>query len=133
MFFVLLSGVVQVYVPRFRDDGDITLLKDGHRRQPQRQQHTMNDLTSNSESPTNQPSPPDCPPSLDNPKWNAITITVNSPQQVLIAADTDLRAKGHLTFYPGDEETVALQIPLRGGGLGSSYTVVHEGACTGEE
>ncbi|KIX95594.1 uncharacterized protein Z520_08714 [Fonsecaea multimorphosa CBS 102226] len=69
-------------------------------------------------------------------KWDTITITPGSPHQILIAADTDPRARGHLTFYPGDGETVALQIPFRRGAAGSplpAHRVVHEGACWGDE
>ncbi|ETN45635.1 uncharacterized protein HMPREF1541_09467 [Cyphellophora europaea CBS 101466] len=47
----------------------------------------------------------------------------------------DVLGKGHLTFYPGDEESVALQVPLAEGwdlesevGEGR-WEVVREGAC----
>lgn len=71
-----------------------------------------------------------------------ITSTRNS---VILALDTDLRASGHLTFYPGRTETVALQIPLSsslhlfdtpdGSGKrplavsGINYEVVKNGPC----
>lgn len=64
---------------------------------------------------------------------------------VILALDTDLRAPGHLTFYPGQTETVALQIPLSsssqlddtpdGSGKrplamsGINYEVVKNGPC----
>ncbi|OAP60600.1 hypothetical protein AYL99_05602 [Fonsecaea erecta] len=73
-------------------------------------------------------------PHPDDPAWETITITPGSPQQILVAADTDPRARGHLTFYPGDGETVALQIPFsRDAAEGPAHAVVHEGACRGDE
>ncbi len=109
MFFVLLSGVAQVYVPG--------------RNCPN---HLHAEHVHDNEGPA-QPLPND-------QSWDAITITPGNTQQVLIAADTDARSLGHLTFYPGDGETVALQITLRDGGLEElGYKVVHEGGCTGDE
>ncbi|OAL23039.1 hypothetical protein AYO20_11101 [Fonsecaea nubica] len=121
MFFVLLSGVAQVYVPR-RDGGDSggsgfeesspPPLRNQHRRQQQSYLATQ--------------SPPR--PHPTDPRWDTITITSGSAQQILVAADTDPRASGHLTFYPGDGDSVALQIPFRDGVV-PAHTVVHEGAC----
>lgn len=50
--------------------------------------------------------------------------------QLIIAVDSDLRAPGHLTYYPGDTETVALQIPFREGII-PEHTFVKSGACEG--
>jgi len=47
---------------------------------------------------------------------------------LVVAVDTDPRAKGHLTFYPADVETAALQIPFRDGRV-PDHTVVRGGAC----
>ncbi|KAH0844917.1 hypothetical protein AYO21_04157 [Fonsecaea monophora] len=118
MFFVLLSGVAQVYVPR-RDGGGRGFGESSppsQRNQHQRQQ--QNYLATQS--------PPR--PHPTDPRWDTITITPGSAQQILVAADTDTRARGHLTFYPGDGDSVALQIPFRDGVV-PAHTVVHEGAC----
>lgn len=50
--------------------------------------------------------------------------------QFIIAVDSDWRAPGHLTYYPGDTETVALQIPFRGGII-PDHVFVKPGACEG--
>ncbi|KAK5053756.1 hypothetical protein LTR84_001717 [Exophiala bonariae] len=54
------------------------------------------------------------------PGWN----------QLIIAVDSDLRAPGHLTYYPGDTETVALQIPFFNGVI-PDHVFVRPGACEG--
>ena len=126
MFFVLLSGVAQVYVPR----GD-RLGAGLSRRERSR---TLAEVGSGGISDGAVDSPDQ--PLPDSKHWDSITITPGSLQQVLIAADTDVRALGHLTFYPGNGETVALQIPLaldEGGLERFGYTFSHEGGCTGEE
>lgn len=51
---------------------------------------------------------------------------------LIIAVDTDTRSPGHLTYYPGDEETVALQIPFKHGNV-PKHTVVHPGPCPNRE
>ncbi|KIW95408.1 uncharacterized protein Z519_03992 [Cladophialophora bantiana CBS 173.52] len=136
MFFVLLSGVAQVYVPNagggddrgegatdssgtdgFGSDGDYGY---DHGRGLQQQQHQEQ-----RQSQHRQPPP-------DDEGWTTLAITPGSPHQILIAADTDARAKGHLTFYPGDGETVALQIPFRDTAV-PPHMVVHEGPCRGDE
>jgi hypothetical protein len=131
MFFVLLSGVAQVYVPRLSDEGSSkSLYDDGQKRQLLE----LDAVEFTTQSWPSWQEPPTRPPRPDDLHWDSITITSGSPQQILVAADTDLRAKGHLTFYPGDGETVALQIPFREGGLDRSwYRVAHDGACRGDE
>ncbi|KAK4949670.1 hypothetical protein LTR10_011511 [Elasticomyces elasticus] len=47
---------------------------------------------------------------------------------LIIAVDTDKRSLGHLTYYPGDVETVALQIPFQDGDV-PKHTVIHGGPC----
>lgn len=47
--------------------------------------------------------------------------------QLVIAVDTE--GVGHLTYYPSDKPTVALQIPFKDGRL-PDYKVLHEGACS---
>lgn len=50
----------------------------------------------------------------------------------ILALDTaDVSALGHITKYPSQESTIALQIPL-GQGI-PSHRVLHAGACKGEE
>lgn len=48
-------------------------------------------------------------------------------RQMVLALD--VLGKGHLTFYPGEAETVALQIPLGSGMGGLKWEVVGEGPC----
>ena len=120
MYFVLLSGVAQVYVPATKTNAHATTRQSAGSTQYQANVEAEHDSRT-----TAQPMP-------DDENWDFITITPGSPQQILIAADTDLRAKGHLTFYPGNGETVALQIPFSGGNV-PGHVVVHEGGCTGDE
>lgn len=56
-----------------------------------------------------------------------VWIEVGSPNQMVLALDT--RGKGHLTFYPGDEDTVALQIPLTDAET-LEHELLHDGACS---
>ncbi|KAI4159607.1 MAG: hypothetical protein LQ342_006445 [Letrouitia transgressa] len=52
---------------------------------------------------------------------------------LLIAADTaDVSAKGHVTQYPSNEVTTALQIATEGEAV-PPHTVLHPGACAAEE
>ncbi|KAL9116629.1 MAG: hypothetical protein Q9187_006845 [Circinaria calcarea] len=52
---------------------------------------------------------------------------------LIIAADTAAVSKdGHITEYPSDRETVALQIPTLGGEV-PAHRVLHEGACRRDE
>ncbi|ETI21980.1 hypothetical protein G647_06050 [Cladophialophora carrionii CBS 160.54] len=110
MFFVLLSGLAQVFAPRT------------NRPMP------SVDMQFHAQG----PAPMVGAPTTYERQWDVITIAPGSPQQVLIAGDTDMRSPGHLTYYPGDGETVALQIPISGGVV-PEHTVVHEGGCTGDE
>ncbi|KAJ9606796.1 hypothetical protein H2200_008806 [Cladophialophora chaetospira] len=119
MYFVLLSGLAQVYVPKHEkvEAGD--------------SQERLAPTGGGWRSAGSVQGGPD-QPRPDDENWDFITIMASSPQQVLIAVDTDLRARGHLTFYPGDGETVALQIPFREGVV-PEHRVVHEGGCTDDE
>ena len=48
---------------------------------------------------------------------------------LIVAADTAaVSTLGHVTTYPSQEETMALQIPTAGG-IVPPHTVLHEGAC----
>ncbi|KIW32152.1 uncharacterized protein PV07_03722 [Cladophialophora immunda] len=166
MFFVLLSGLAQVYVPR-RDGESATMLSHGYDDDGDGYGYGEGDdinyavnPASSSSSPSSHPGQarlqqhrhqlplhePHPQPRPDDPRWDTITITPGSPNQLLVAADTDPRARGHLTFYPGDGESVALQVPFRESGSGSGsgsaaaaapvvpgHRVVHEGACRGDE
>jgi hypothetical protein len=51
----------------------------------------------------------------------------------ILALDTaNVSALGHYTTYPSQEQTIALEIPLGKGGV-PGHTVLHGGACRGEE
>lgn len=51
----------------------------------------------------------------------------------ILALDTaDVSAFGHYTTYPSKEQTISLEIPLGKGGV-PGHTVLHDGACKGEE
>lgn len=60
-------------------------------------------------------------------------LGVNSRERVETQAvlALDVEGKGHLTFYPGEEETVALQVPLGQGWIEwvDNLEVVWEGPC----
>jgi hypothetical protein len=52
---------------------------------------------------------------------------------LIIAADDAAASKyGHTTSYPGDADTVALQVPFKGG-VAPNHTVLHSGPCTWPE
>jgi hypothetical protein len=52
---------------------------------------------------------------------------------LIIAADNAAVSKyGHITTYPGDADTVVLQVPFKGGVL-PNHTVLHPGPCTWPE
>jgi hypothetical protein len=52
---------------------------------------------------------------------------------LIIAADDAAVSKyGHTTSYPGDADTVALQVPFKGG-VAPNHTVLHSGPCTWPE
>ena len=52
---------------------------------------------------------------------------------LIIAADTAAVSRsGHITNYPSNRETIALQIPTEGRLL-PRHRVLHEGACRKEE
>ena len=55
-----------------------------------------------------------------------VWIEVGSSNQIVLALDT--LGKGHLTFYPGNTETVALQIPLADEEA-PDHVLLHEGPC----
>ena len=63
------------------------------------------------------------------PKHQNVSISVGSPNQILLALD--LKGRGHWTDYPSEEETWALQIPLAEGweDVIKGWDVVGEGAC----
>ncbi|KAI5927750.1 hypothetical protein F4810DRAFT_279701 [Camillea tinctor] len=49
---------------------------------------------------------------------------------LIYADDTaDISAWGHITRYPGNDETVALAIPVKDG-VNPKHTVLHDGPCT---
>jgi hypothetical protein len=51
----------------------------------------------------------------------------------ILALDTaDVSSLGHITKYPSQESTIALQIPLGQGGI-PGHAVLHDGACKGVE
>ena len=59
-------------------------------------------------------------------------IIYAGPNALIFAADTAaVSAKGHLTSYPSNSETVALQIPT--GGIIPDHNVLHSGPCTPAE
>jgi hypothetical protein len=41
---------------------------------------------------------------------------------------SDLTGKGHVTDYPSDKDTIALQLPFREGRI-PEHVVLHSGAC----
>lgn len=52
---------------------------------------------------------------------------------LIVAVDTaDVSKYGHVTTYPGDADTVALQIPFKAGYV-PTYTVLHPGPCKWSE
>lgn len=52
---------------------------------------------------------------------------------MIIAADTaDVSKYGHITTYPSDADTVALQTPFAGG-IAPDHTVLHSGPCGWED
>jgi hypothetical protein len=53
---------------------------------------------------------------------------VSGVNPLIIAADTDMRSPGHLTFYPSDTETVAMQIPFKHGKV-PEHKVLYGGPC----
>lgn len=65
------------------------------------------------------------------PSSNAsAVIRGGTPASILLAVDTD--TTGHITTYPSDEQTIALQIPTAGG-IVPNHTVLHSGACKSSE
>ncbi|KAI0004005.1 hypothetical protein F4779DRAFT_81257 [Xylariaceae sp. FL0662B] len=52
---------------------------------------------------------------------------------LVYADDTaDISSWGHLTQYPGNDETIAIQIPVEGG-VNPEHSVLHDGPCSWEE
>lgn len=52
---------------------------------------------------------------------------------LIIAADTaDVSKQGHITNYPSEEETAAIQIPIADGKV-PEHIVLHAGTCTKED
>ncbi|KAI1430946.1 hypothetical protein GGR50DRAFT_690112 [Xylaria sp. CBS 124048] len=67
----------------------------------------------------------------DDPDTNA--FVVGGGFGLIFAADTtDVSGQGHITRYPGNTETIALQIPTRDGVV-PSHSVLHAGPCSSEE
>jgi hypothetical protein len=116
MFFVLLSGLAQVFAPKANTAIE---MQPGGLLQEAAPPPMMVDASSDRDR-------------RRRHEWDVITIAPGSPHQILIAGDTDVRSPGHLTYYPGDGETVALQIPISEGVV-PGYSVVHDGGCTGDE
>lgn len=51
---------------------------------------------------------------------------------LIVAADTaNVSTHGHHTQYPGNEATIALQVPFASTGL--NHSVLHRGGCEYEE
>jgi hypothetical protein len=125
MFFVLLSGLAQVFAPKANTAavalpaGVVDDMQPGVLLQEAAPPPLMVDVSSDWDR-------------RRGHEWDVITIAPGSPHQILIAGDTDVRSPGHLTYYPGDGETVALQIPISEGVV-PGYSVVHDGGCTGDE
>ena len=51
---------------------------------------------------------------------------LGGPYGLLIAADT--KGSGHITTYPSDETTLAVQLPFEGN-VAPDHTVLYEGVC----
>ena len=62
----------------------------------------------------------------DVPKDQEVWIEVGRSNQIVLALDT--LGEGHLTFYPGHTETVALQIPLADEEA-PDHVLLHGGPC----
>lgn len=85
---------------------------------------------------TSQPSPPqekqenrsddDNDNNYKEPTESLYVVTGVNP--LIIAVDTDTRSPGHLTFYPSDIETVALQVPFKDGKI-PGHRVLYDGPC----
>ncbi|OKP13977.1 hypothetical protein PENSUB_246 [Penicillium subrubescens] len=59
-------------------------------------------------------------------------ITGGKHGAILTLDTPDVSTWGHITKYPSDQETVALQIPLKEGEV-PGHVVLYEGGCVGEE
>ena len=51
---------------------------------------------------------------------------------IFVADTTDVSIEGHLTMYPGDVETTALQIPTADGQI-PAHVVLCKGVCGGHD
>lgn len=52
---------------------------------------------------------------------------------LIYADDTkDISSWGHITRYPGGDETIAVTFPVRDG-INPEHMVLHDGPCTTEE
>lgn len=56
-----------------------------------------------------------------------VWIEPGGKHQILLALDVP--GKGHLTFYPGMGDSIALQLPLEVGYSGLTWNVAWEGPC----
>ncbi|KAI2634536.1 hypothetical protein GGS21DRAFT_518264 [Xylaria nigripes] len=67
----------------------------------------------------------------DDPEANA--FVVGGRLGLIFAADTaDVSEKGHITRYPGNTETIALQIPTKDNTI-PPHSVLHSGPCSSNE
>ncbi len=67
------------------------------------------------------------------PNSNAQATVRGGKYGLIIAADTAaVSTLGHITEYPSNQETIALQIPTLDGVV-PAHRVLHGGACSGSE
>lgn len=60
------------------------------------------------------------------PYYPDIAVVHGGSKGIIFAADTT--GDGHVTTYPGDKPTIALQIPVEGG-VPPNHTVLYSGPC----
>ena len=113
-FFVLLSGLahVKTYPPTTTNDVDTADLDADLDLEvsAQQQQQQQKALLDTQQEPTES------------------LYIVSGVNPLIIAADTDTRSPGHLTFYPSDTETVAMQVPFKHGKV-PGHKVLYAGPC----
>ncbi|KIW13269.1 hypothetical protein PV08_08456 [Exophiala spinifera] len=109
MFFVLLSGLahVKTYPPALPG---LAAERDQHPSQNQDVEGGGHDDDDDDDEPTES------------------LFVVSGVNPLIIAVDTDLRSPGHLTFYPSEVETVALQVPFKDGRI-PEHDVLYDGPC----
>ncbi|KAK5194372.1 hypothetical protein LTR99_002873 [Exophiala xenobiotica] len=119
MFFVLLAGLahVKTYPPTttnvYTDSHttvDLDLDLDVSVQEQQQQQRQQQQTPLYAQEPTES------------------LYIVSGVNPLIIAADTDMRSPGHLTFYPSDTETVAMQIPFKHEKV-PEHKVLYGGPC----